>query len=81
MTTVKISWDKRRIKSNGKYPIRLCINHQKHFYVQSGLEASEEEFNGSLFVKSLEKNMELGEKIDNKLLINTKNHTQIGKLL
>lgn len=64
MTTVKISWDKRRIKSNGKYPIRLCINHQKHFYVQSGLEASEEEFNGSLFVKSLEKNMELGEKID-----------------
>lgn len=74
MATVKISWDKRRIKNNGKYPIRLCINHQNHFYVQSGLEASEEEFNGSLFVNSLDRNVELGEKIDKvrKLLISLK---------
>ena len=64
MTTVKISWDKRRIKSNGKYPIRLCINHQNHFYVPTGLEASDEEFNGSLFINSLERNVELGSKVE-----------------
>lgn len=52
------------MKNNGKYPIRLCVRHQDHFYVQTGLEASEEEFNGSLFVNSLERNVELGSKVE-----------------